>query len=66
MAGYYVNNNPQRNGDHEVHQDSCSFLPRDNTYLGNFNSCNAALAEAKKIHAKSNGCAFCSPDCHTG
>lgn len=29
MARYYVNNNAQANGDHEVHELGCTFMPPD-------------------------------------
>lgn len=65
---YYVNQNAQSNGDHEVHTDACSYVPdaRNRTYLGPFDSCRPAVAEAKKFYRKSNGCYFCSRACNTG
>jgi hypothetical protein len=67
MALYYVNKNPQDNGDHEVHVSSCSRLPdQDNRlYLGSFETCRPAVTEAKKTYSQSNGCYYCSEDCHT-
>lgn len=67
MAYYYVNKNAQSNGDHEVHKTGCSFMPAiDNRkYLGEFNSCSSAVNEAKKTYTKSNGCFYCSKECHT-
>ncbi len=67
MAMYYVNKNVQANGDHEVHTTGCSFLPeKDNRiYLGDFPTCHGAVREAKKHYAQSNGCFYCSRDCHT-
>jgi len=67
MTRYYVNKNAQTNGDHEVHRDDCSFLPSlDNrSYLGDFTSCQPAVTEAKRIYAAADGCATCSPSCHT-
>ena len=68
MASYYVNKNAQQNGDHEVHREGCSFLPEvaNRTYLGEYNSCGPAVTEAKKHYQQSNGCYFCSRECHTG
>lgn len=68
MARYYVNDNAQANGDHEVHRDGCSFMPdpENRTYLGDFNHCAPAVAEAKKRYRRSNGCYYCSRECHTG
>ncbi|PTE21252.1 hypothetical protein C5F48_13210 [Cereibacter changlensis JA139] len=66
MAQYYVNNNVQSNGDHEVHKVGCSFMPTANrTYLGDFHNCRSAVIEAKKHHYQVNGCFYCARDCHT-
>ena len=67
MAHYYVNKNAQPNGDHEVHTDACSWLPDalNRTYLGLFDSCFGAVAKAKTIYSTADGCARCSPACHT-
>jgi len=64
---YYVNKNAQSNGDHEVHEKTCSHLPEDENlvYLGNFASCYPAVVEAKKHYPQSNGCFYCSNACHT-
>jgi hypothetical protein len=55
MNDYYVNNVAQPNVDHEVHRSGCSYIPTDRKYLGQFNSC----------HNQSNGCYWCSKECHT-
>lgn len=65
MASYYVNNKAQTNGDHEVHETSCRYLPSDKKYLGDYTSCSSAVTEAKKTYSQSNGCATCSTACHT-
>lgn len=67
MALYYVNKNAQWNGDHEVHELGCSFMPYDENrkYLGNFFNCRDAVREAKKHYSQVNGCYYCSNDCHT-
>ena len=67
MAHYYVNDNAQSNGDHEVHKEGCYWLSlvTSRTYLGLFNSCHGAVKRAKEIYASSNGCVHCSPACHT-
>lgn len=64
---YYVNKRQQSNGDHEVHNEDCRYLPSaaDREYLGNFTNCKDAVAEAKKSYATADGCKTCSPDCHT-
>lgn len=68
MALYYVNNTPQQNGDHEVHENGCYWLSIavNTTYLGSFSSCHGAVAEAKRRgYSKANGCYYCSRPCHT-
>ena len=64
---YYVNKNAQSNGDHEVHTETCTWLPdvENRLFLGNFTSCYPAVVEAKKHFMQSNGCYFCSNACHT-
>lgn len=64
---YYVNNRAQLNGDHEVHEESCIYLPTvlSKRYSGEFYSCKAAVAEAKKSYNTADGCKTCSSDCHT-
>ena len=68
MASYYVNKNAQLNGDHEVHVTGCSFMPDSGNriYLGDFSNCRDAVREAKKHYPQSNGCYYCSRECHTG
>lgn len=67
MATYYVNDNAQSNGDHEVHVSSCVWIPfiTSKTRLGDYASCGPAVAKAKTIYPRSNGCATCSLACHT-
>ncbi len=69
MTMYYLNNNAQSNGDHEVHAKGCSFFPTANTsYIGDYSNCQQAVASAKiKFPTKSriNGCYYCSRPCHT-
>ena len=67
MAAYYVNQNAQSNGDHEVHKSGCSFMPQaaNRTYLGDHATCRAAVTEAKKYYRQANGCYYCSGTCHT-
>jgi hypothetical protein len=68
MERYYVNDNAQNSGDHEVHKDGCYYLSlaKSTTYLGYHSSCKTAVTEAKKYYSQSDGCAFCSPDCNKG
>lgn len=65
MQDYYVNNEAQSNGDHEVHVSTCTWLPTNRKYLGQFSSCYGAVSEAKKTYSQSNGCYFCCNACHT-
>ena len=67
MHKYYANKNSQSNGDHEVHTTGCSFMPAEHNrqYLGTFVSCRGAVQEAKKYFPRSNGCFYCSNECHT-
>jgi hypothetical protein len=64
MNLYYVNNNAQTNGDHEVHVSGCTYIPNDKKYLGSFSNCKDAVAEAKKTYLRADGCYWCSNDCH--
>lgn len=67
MAYYYVNQNAQSNGDHEVHRDPCSWMPdaANRTYLGSFDNCRDAVRAAKSHYTQVNGCIHCSSACHT-
>ena len=64
---YYVNGQAQGNGDHEVHNETCHYLPvtTNRIYLGEFYSCQSAVVEARKRYSKTNGCYYCSGTCHT-
>jgi hypothetical protein len=66
MARYYVNKNAQDNGDHEVHEAGCSYLPATSNRidLGLFTRCQEAVKEAKKHYTQSDGCYYCSLACH--
>ena len=65
MPNYYVNRRAQSNGEHEVHAESCVFLPTDLVYLGNFAGCEEAVRRAREQFRRVNGCAECSGPCHT-
>ena len=67
MSKYYVNKNAQSNGDHEVHESGCTYMPNEGNrkYLGDFDSCAPAVREAKKTYPQSNGCYYCCNPCHT-
>lgn len=64
---YYVSLIRQSNGDFEVHEESCTWLPKpeNRQYLGSFYTCAEAVAEAKKYYSQVNGCFYCSRPCHT-
>jgi hypothetical protein len=64
---YYVNDNAQPNGDHEVHIESCIYYSRmiNKTDLGEHDSCQSAVLVAKKKHRQVNGCVYCCLPCHT-
>ena len=68
MTRYYVNKNAQANGDHEVHESGCSYLPaaENRIYLGDFSNCRDAVAEARRHYRQSNGCYHCSRAGPTG
>ncbi|MCP4710071.1 MAG: hypothetical protein GY869_15715 [Planctomycetes bacterium] len=68
MVKYYVNQQAQANGDHEVHTSDCQYLthPNNQLYLGSFSHCREAVRAAKNHYPQSNGCYYCSPECHTG
>ncbi len=71
MKHYYLNRNQQTNGDYEVHEISCNFLPsvENRIYLGYFATCHEAVNEAKRLYPSNknniNGCYYCSNTCHT-
>ena len=67
MANYYMNKNAQQNGDHEVHEIGCVWMPKSENILclGEFPNCHRAVQEAKKYNPKADGCKHCSPECHT-
>lgn len=65
MDKYYVNNNPQPTGEHEVHQEGCDHFPGDYKYLGEYIKCQQAVEKAKSIYPNSDGCYWCCRECHT-
>lgn len=67
MKIYYVNKKAQENGDHEVHESGCEFLPspENKEILGIFENCTQAVKKAKEKYSTANGCYFCSYPCHT-
>lgn len=65
MTRYYVNQNAQLNGDHEVHTEDCTYYRSHMQYLGEFANCSNAVQEAKRHYPQSNGCKTCAYPCHT-
>ena len=67
MDTYLVNKIAQADGYHEVHKEGCSYLPSPSNrhYLGQHYSCTSAVATAKLIYLKSDGCYYCCNACHT-
>jgi hypothetical protein len=67
MERYYVNGNAQQTGEHEVHKESCRYLPGplSRIDLGLHPNCNSAVLEARRRGYNADGCAFCCPACHT-
>lgn len=68
MARYCVNTEPQNTGEHEVHNvDTCHRLPHASNRrdLGNHATCHSAVTSAKKLYTSVDGCAYCSPACHS-
>ena len=67
MALYCVTKNAEADGLHEVHVDSCTYLPHPTAriFLGNFQSCRDAVQAAMKHFPKSHGCYYCATPCHT-
>ncbi len=65
MTMYYVNDEAQSTGEHEVHKDGCSYMPSRKTYLGSFSNCADAVRKARTIYSNVDGCYYCSRNCHT-
>ena len=70
MAKYILNANAQSTGEHEVHNaNTCYWLPEQHNRIdrGEHSTCQSAVLEAKRRfqQSKIDGCAHCSPSCHT-
>ena len=68
MPYFHVNHNAQSNGDHEVHENGCSYQPNleNRLRLGEHATCFGAVREAKRTYPQSDGCYYCCNACHTG
>lgn len=66
-GNYFVNDNAQPNGDHEVHVQGCYWLSlaTRTTPLGYYWTCADAVRAARAKYRQCNGCAYCSAECHT-
>ena len=65
MNYYYVNKNPQANGDHEVHQLTCYYMPAEKIALGFYMTAKEAVEAAKVYYLNVDGCFYCCEECHT-
>lgn len=67
MVKYYVNDNAQPTGEHEVHTENCTHGAnlKNRTYLGDFSNCQDAVRKAKNRYSDVDGCAYCAAPCHT-
>lgn len=67
---YYFNNTTDTNGNHEVHVETCSWLPSslNRTYIGNFSNCSDAIRQAKNDYPYRtfDGCYWCCRANHNG
>jgi hypothetical protein len=64
---YYINLNPQENGDNEIHTADCSYLRlvKDKKFLGDFSNCYDAIIMARRMgYPNADGCYYCSKSCH--
>lgn len=66
MPSYYANRRQQAGGDTEIHTSKCRYFPKKGLYLGDFETCQPAVEEARRFFASPNGCALCCPECNTG
>lgn len=66
MPLYIINTQTGEHGEHEVHKSSCSQRPaiEHQLDLGWHYSDREALAAARTIYAKPDGCYYCCPDIH--
>ena len=60
---YYVSEEAEDDGGHEVHRDNCYRLPILRKYLGLHPTCDAAVAQARKAFEGAVGCRLCAYEC---
>ncbi len=63
---YYVDTNTDHQGDHEVHKEKCSWLPKpeNRIALGEHANAHEAVRKAKAYYPTADGCYHCSPEAH--
>ena len=63
---FYVNNNPQPTGEHEIHKEGCEKLKevKSRIYIGYCLNCKEAIERAAKIYPKVDGCYYCCDKYH--
>ena len=70
MTFYYFNSNTDDKGNHEVHTDTCAFLPSvsNRVLIGYYGSCEEAIKQAQSLYPSYtfDGCYFCCHSCHKG
>ena len=66
MAEYYIETTPRDNGEHIVHDATCSELPAKDAiyYLGSISNCASAVKKASERFKSVNGCPHCAVTCH--
>lgn len=67
MEWYYVSKDAQPSGEHEVHRNDCTRLPKieNRIILGCFTNCREAMREARQHYQQVDGCFHCCKPCHT-
>ncbi|MFC6101893.1 hypothetical protein [Olivibacter domesticus] len=59
---YYLNEEPQPSGVHEIHADGCKFLPVRRVYLGYYANSEDATRNAKQFYEDVSVCEHCVTD----
>jgi hypothetical protein len=62
---YYLDKHPKKNGDIEVHHQSCNHLPnyKNRILIGILNNGIDAVRQAKEQFSTAIGCSFCCDKC---
>lgn len=66
MNRYYLDLIQKKNGDHELHNEFCLYMPViiNAQYIGDFSHENEAHKEALKKYPNANGCKHCCAAIH--